>query len=458
MRRFLAIALMSAALFAAAGSAVAAEFQRGRQAAVAREDFVVEPMPPGIHVISTELEGPVFADVNGRTLYHWPLKGQRNGNAGEQRGRPTCDDTRYRESAGLMSPYPPGLELPDVDTRPSCVQMWPPLLAAADAKPVGKWTILDGPGGRKQWAYDGFAMYTSVLDKQPGDVNGGTKRRNKNDAAAYRQPVGPRPNVPSQFDVYAVATGRMVGTAEGFSVYYSDRDGRDKSNCDGECLMKWTPVLAPDYAKPIGEWSIFERAPGIKQWAFRTRPVYTHVGEEKFLGFEGSDFPGWHNVYTQYMPDPPKGFFTMEETRAGIVLADARGMTVYVYNCGEDAPDALLCDHPDSTQAYRYMLCGRDSSPADCVRNFPYVLAPKDAVSGSQVWTVMHIDPKTGHRATAEQTDGLYVWAFRGRPIYTFARDRQPGDLGADAWGEFMGKRNGYKAFWLRDAFRELAQ
>ena len=31
--------------------------------------------------------------------------------------------------------------------------------------------------------------------------------------------------------------------------------------------------------------------------------------------------------------------------------------------------------------------------------------------------------------------------------------DLKPGDTNADAWGEFNGYRNGFKAFWLRDDF-----
>ena len=30
-------------------------------------------MPPGFQVVSTELEGPVFANEAGMTLYKWPL-------------------------------------------------------------------------------------------------------------------------------------------------------------------------------------------------------------------------------------------------------------------------------------------------------------------------------------------------------------------------------------------------
>jgi len=46
------------------------------------EAYVAVPMPPGFHVESTELDGPVFADANGRTLYTWPSHKLRNGNAG----------------------------------------------------------------------------------------------------------------------------------------------------------------------------------------------------------------------------------------------------------------------------------------------------------------------------------------------------------------------------------------
>ena len=116
----------------------------------AKEDYVHAPMPAGIQVVDTELEGPVFADAQGHTIYKWPKEQLRNGDAGEIELKPTCDNTVYRENAGLTSPYPPGLELPDADKRPSCTGMWPPVLAATDAKEMGKWKPTDRPDGRKQ--------------------------------------------------------------------------------------------------------------------------------------------------------------------------------------------------------------------------------------------------------------------------------------------------------------------
>src|SRR5687768_8491565 len=108
----------------------------------ARETAVSVQLPPGIKVAPTELEGPVFADEKGMTLYIWPQQQLRNGNLGDRRnsGASTCDDTIYKETSGLMSPYPPGYLLPDLDKRRSCEQLWKPKLAPADAKPVGNWT------------------------------------------------------------------------------------------------------------------------------------------------------------------------------------------------------------------------------------------------------------------------------------------------------------------------------
>jgi predicted lipoprotein with Yx(FWY)xxD motif len=243
----------------------------------------------------------------------------------------------------------------------------------------------------------------------------------------------------------------MLVTKGGFSVYAWDRDGPNKSNCDVACLKTWLPVLAPETTYPRGEWTVIEPTPGIKQWSFRGRPLYTHIPDRTFGSMEGSDVAGWSNVYTQRAPAPPKGF-TVQDARSGQVLADSRGMTLYTYICTDDALDQQSCDHPDTQQAYRFAICG-GNDPARCAATFPYVLADKDAVTTGHTWSVMDIDPMTGKRAKAGQAGALRVWAYRDRPVYTFARDRKAGDIGADAWGEFNGWRNGFKAFWIRDDF-----
>jgi predicted lipoprotein with Yx(FWY)xxD motif len=419
-----------------------------------KESYVATPLPPGIKIVNTELEGAVFADDKGMTLYSWPLQGLRNGNLGDRRksGVATCDDTIYQETSGLMSPYPPGFTLPDLDKRKSCDQLWKPVIAPDDAKPVGKWTIAKRKNGQSQWAYDGFPVYTSDLDTKQGDVYGGTNAIAGGAQGAVRYPVGPTPDVPPEMAMVPFRTGRMLTTKKGFSVYSSDADGPGKSNCKDKCLEDWEPVAAPATAKSKGDWSIVERSPGISQWAFRGKPLYTYKEEKRTRSTTGSDEPGWHNVYTQRALAPPSEF-TVQDSRIGQVLADAKGKTIYIYQCNDDALDQQTCDHPDAPQVYRLAICG-NFDPKVCQETFPYVKAAAGAAADSPLWTVMNIDPNTGRRAEAGQAGAISVWAYRLRPVYTYGGDKQPGDADGDSYGEFNGQRNGFKAFWLRDDYR----
>ncbi|HWK76002.1 MAG TPA: hypothetical protein VNQ81_17125, partial [Povalibacter sp.] len=135
MRRWIYAAGLQIAAMGLASGACAAD-AAGPAAASQVEAYLNVPMPPGFRVESSELDGPVFADAQGHTLYMWPYNSLRNGYSGEQKGKPACYGEVLTVTAGLMSPYPPGVQLPDLETRPSCTQLWPPVLAAVDAKPV----------------------------------------------------------------------------------------------------------------------------------------------------------------------------------------------------------------------------------------------------------------------------------------------------------------------------------
>jgi predicted lipoprotein with Yx(FWY)xxD motif len=428
----------------------------GRAQGTLTEAYVHVPMPPHFKVEPTELDGPVFADAQGHTLYKWPFKQMRVGDTGDPLGQSDCTNVKTTVSSGFMSPYPPGLALPDLATRPSCTQAWPPVIAAADAKPVGSWTLISRADGRKQWAYEGHALYTSILDHRPGDVLGGDTFNHRGDSPADREPVQPPPDIPSGFAVSTTRVGRLLQTETHFSVYISDRDSADKSNCDEVCAETWVPMLAPASARPHGDWSVFERSPGVLQWAFRKQPLYRYALDVAARSLQGSDIPGWHNVYTQLAPPPPAEF-TVQNTTAGEVLADAHGRTLYLYTCGDDAVDQLGCDHPTQPQVYRFAMCGGGDAER-CLKTFPYVLASKGARSTNRLWSIVYINPQTGRFATPEQHGALRVWAYRDRPIYTYAGDHAPGDFFADGIGEFRGQREGFKAFWLRDDFNRRDQ
>lgn len=444
MKRQMLIALVAASALANSMDAIAKEAMPAP-----REDYVRTALPPGIQVVDTELEGPLFANAEGRTLYWWPHQSQRNGFIGDEKNQSVCTNTVTRTSAGLMSPYPPGLVLPELEHRRSCAQEWPPVLATPDAKPVGKWTLIDRKDGARQWAYDGQAVYTFFLDQGPGDVLGGTRRREPKTQGG-REPVGPPTNVPPGLSVVTTAKGRMLINDKGYSVYSSAQDGSNKSNCDLHCELSWKPVPAPAMAESKGEWTIVERGPSVKQWAFRGQPLYTYVRETGLYSQQGSDMPGWSNVYAQKAPEPPAPF-TLQDTQSGVVVADANGKTVYVYTCMDDSTDQLPCDYPGAPSAYRIAICGGGDVDR-CLKRWPYVEARPEDNGNSNTWSVIQIDPRTGNYAKAGQAGAIRVWAYRGRPVYTFADDA-PGEIKGTHYGEWQGTRNGFNSLWVRDDF-----
>jgi predicted lipoprotein with Yx(FWY)xxD motif len=53
-----------------------------------------------------------------------------------------------------------------------CAENWPPLAAAADAKPTADMTIVVRDDGKKMWAYKGKPLYTFKNDAAPGETKG----------------------------------------------------------------------------------------------------------------------------------------------------------------------------------------------------------------------------------------------------------------------------------------------
>jgi predicted lipoprotein with Yx(FWY)xxD motif len=53
-----------------------------------------------------------------------------------------------------------------------CATNWPPLMAGAEAKADGDWTIVTRDDGTKQWAFKGKPVYFWVKDVKPGDRTG----------------------------------------------------------------------------------------------------------------------------------------------------------------------------------------------------------------------------------------------------------------------------------------------
>jgi predicted lipoprotein with Yx(FWY)xxD motif len=53
-----------------------------------------------------------------------------------------------------------------------CAENWPPLMASADAKATGDWTVVTRDDGKMMWAYKGKPLYAWKKDGAPGDTTG----------------------------------------------------------------------------------------------------------------------------------------------------------------------------------------------------------------------------------------------------------------------------------------------
>ena len=86
------------------------------------------------------------------------------------------------------------------------------------------------------------------------------------------------------------------------------------------------------------------------------------------------------------------------DTSKGKALVDAKGMTLYVFD-------------KDSA--------GKSACSGGCATNWPPLMASGDAKASGD-WSIITRD------------DGSKQWAYKGKPLYTWAKDTKPGDTTGD--------------------------
>ena len=88
------------------------------------------------------------------------------------------------------------------------------------------------------------------------------------------------------------------------------------------------------------------------------------------------------------------------DTSKGKAFVDAKGMTLYVFD--KDATGKSNCNGP-------------------CATNWPPLKAAADAKASGD-WSVVTRD------------DGTKQWAYKGKPLYVWAKDAKPGDTTGDGF------------------------
>lgn len=93
----------------------------------------------------------------------------------------------------------------------------------------------------------------------------------------------------------AQATDGVLVGPTGMSLYTFDKDAGGKSACNGPCATNWPPLAAAADAKAEGDWSVISREDGSKQWAYKGKPVYHWVKDQKPGDRSGDGFNQvWH--------------------------------------------------------------------------------------------------------------------------------------------------------------------
>lgn len=86
------------------------------------------------------------------------------------------------------------------------------------------------------------------------------------------------------------------------------------------------------------------------------------------------------------------------DTPKGKTLVDAKGMTLYTF--AKDSGGKSMCN-------------------GQCATNWPPLMAPASSKDMGS-WSVVTRD------------DGSRQWAYKAKPLYTFAKDAKPGDVTGD--------------------------
>ncbi len=93
-----------------------------------------------------------------------------------------------------------------------------------------------------------------------------------------------------------ISEDMLIGRS-GMTLYTFDKDvtGNGKSVCNGPCATNWPPLLVTDGESAGSDYSVILRDDGRKQWAFKGKPLYYWVKDQKPGDKTGDGFNSvWH--------------------------------------------------------------------------------------------------------------------------------------------------------------------
>jgi predicted lipoprotein with Yx(FWY)xxD motif len=310
-----------------------------------------------------------------------------------------------------------------------CAKEFPPLIATHGAVAFDVWSLLSRGGNVKQWAYQGHPLYTysgpdpglgsraynelvvPELDQamfDPGSRYFSPKQGWRRAAYTAEQTTA----VPAGIKVQSLAAANGYGLVVSNSGMVIYTLGSEVDNPPG-----WTPLYAPGAAVPTGDFSMSDREDGTRQWAYKSRRLYTYNNDYSPGNTEGlleqKDAPRVALVYRNFLP---RSVSIQVLPVRGALLTTVGGLSLYGEGRqaeqlgGRETRDGYHISY-ESAKAVNTRGC-----VDDCTKQWHPLQAASDAV-GSGFWEV-EVRP-----------DGARQWAYRGSPLYTYSADRKLGDI-----------------------------
>jgi predicted lipoprotein with Yx(FWY)xxD motif len=331
---------------------------------------------------------------------------------GAFRGYPVITDSRHKTI------YTTDNDQPNKSTcTGDCAKTWLALEAPADAKPSGFWTVVTRDDGKKQWARHGKPLYTYSGDKNAGDMKGASVESWHFVLNKAMDGVPLPDGIATEEDVGA--GGQTFVDVRGKTLYaYTGDIKADARTCaqGADCTKQFRPLVAPQLASTLGDFTAIVRPDGSKQWAYQSQPLYTYDGDDvkgDSLGRVAD--PRWHVALAEryFQPDNIKIGINV---RGVDYLTDAAGMTLYARDRFHFQVGGFNLRHgQDGIAQLGQFLNSTMPCAGDCLKTWVPAQAPAD-FQPSGYWSVV------------KRKDGISQWAFQGYALYTYAGDKKPGD------------------------------
>jgi predicted lipoprotein with Yx(FWY)xxD motif len=183
---------------------------------------------------------------------------------------------------------------------------------------------------------------------------------------------------------------------------------------DAACARHWKPATAPEIANPAGDFSVLARGDGIRQWAYKTRPLFRFDGDLQPDDANGAGFDPRFQVALPRRYFMPDAVAIRHAPALGDILVRRDGMTLYARDRFIDADGHNFRTDHGSDATGRAL--GAMSCDSDCVKTWHPLEAPADALP-SGYWDIF------------VRPDGSRQWAYRGYALYSFAGDHHPGEI-----------------------------